>query len=294
MECKICNTQIKSLLGLSTHIRSAHSDLPLKQYYIKYLNDNIIPTCEVCGSTPNFIGLGKGFSKTCSMKCSNQSPTANLNRKNSIFNKYGVDNVSKLNTIKNKKIMTCIKNHGVAFGILKPTSIQKVLIKKKPTQEYINQIFEDAGCECLGIYENNRTKMKYKCNCGNISNITLSNFKKGHRCKLCGFKKLSKENNPNWNPDRNKIRTKKQIHVQSSAYKQRYRKLHNITDPNLHVDHIFPINAFVEHGIYDLDIINDFDNFQLLSSAANISKGGKYDKNKFNEKYKYILQCINT
>ena len=34
-------------------------------------------------------------------------------------------------------------------------------------------------------YINNRTKMKYKCNCGNKSKTTFANFKKVLRCNNC-------------------------------------------------------------------------------------------------------------
>jgi hypothetical protein len=51
----------------------------------------------------------------------------------------------------------------------------------------VKNIFSKEGCELLeSDYINNRTPMSYICNCGHVSKITLSNFKNGKRCKVCG------------------------------------------------------------------------------------------------------------
>lgn len=62
---------------------------------------------------------------------------------------------------------------------------------KRYSFEDVKKYFEDSGCELLeSSYVNNRTKMNYKCCCGNISAITFYNFQKGTRCKSCsGAKK---------------------------------------------------------------------------------------------------------
>ena len=48
-----------------------------------------------------------------------------------------------------------------------------------------------------------------------------------------------------------------------------------------HLDHIFPISAFVEHKIKDISLINSLDNLQPLSRLKNIVKGNKYNKKEF-------------
>ena len=64
---------------------------------------------------------------------------------------------------------------------------------KKHTFEYVKQYFKDKGCELLEKeYKNSNTKMKYRCKCGNISEICFNNFKNGQRCKKCsGNEKLT-------------------------------------------------------------------------------------------------------
>jgi hypothetical protein len=58
---------------------------------------------------------------------------------------------------------------------------------KKLTYDQVYKVFKDGGCELLEKeYINSRTKLKYKCSCGNKSEILWHNFKKGHRCNKCG------------------------------------------------------------------------------------------------------------
>lgn len=55
--------------------------------------------------------------------------------------------------------------------------------------EKVKEIFQKNNCELLEKeYTNTDTKMSYKCSCGNISKISLYNFKKGQRCKKCYIK----------------------------------------------------------------------------------------------------------
>jgi hypothetical protein len=59
-------------------------------------------------------------------------------------------------------------------------------VSKKHTFEYIKQYFKEQECELLEKeYKNNRTKMRYKCNCENISEITFNNFRLGKKCRKC-------------------------------------------------------------------------------------------------------------
>ena len=53
--------------------------------------------------------------------------------------------------------------------------------------EDVKKYFKEQNCELLCTeYSNNETLMKYKCDCGNISEISYNNFKKGARCSQCG------------------------------------------------------------------------------------------------------------
>ncbi len=102
---------------------------------------------------------------------------------------------------------------------------------KKNIYEEAKQYFEDHGCELLEIeYINSYTPMRYKCECGNISEISFSNFKKGQRCKLCGIKKRCGENNHSYNPNKtDKEREKGRICPGLKKWKKDIYKKNNYT-----------------------------------------------------------------
>lgn len=59
--------------------------------------------------------------------------------------------------------------------------------KLRHSYEYVKNFFKIEGCELLSsTYKNSDTKLKYRCNCGNISEIVFSSFKQGVRCSKCG------------------------------------------------------------------------------------------------------------
>jgi hypothetical protein len=58
--------------------------------------------------------------------------------------------------------------------------------------DFVRKIFQDGGCILLAdSYDNNRTPMRYRCNCGNVAEISLENFKQGKRCWECRSIKIS-------------------------------------------------------------------------------------------------------
>ena len=65
---------------------------------------------------------------------------------------------------------------------------------KKFTYEYVKKFFEEQGCEMLDKeYIDVKTKINYKCSCGNVSRIIFSNFRVGKRCKKCKSDRISKK-----------------------------------------------------------------------------------------------------
>ncbi len=178
--------------------------------------------------------------------------------------------------------------------------------------EYARSEFEKVGCVLLeNEYVSARIPMNYICQCGRKSKIRLYELKSGQRCKFCGVEKNSAELHYKWNLDRNYIKTRKIISHRCATLLRRCLKLlhgnkttktetllgysrkdlfnhivshpnwGNVKNQNWHIDHIFPVKAFLEHGITDLKIINALDNLQPLLSTANASKGDNYNKKTF-------------
>ena len=62
---------------------------------------------------------------------------------------------------------------------------------------------------------------------------------------------------------------------------QSYSNWNVVVNGKWHIDHKFPIKAFLDYGIIDLKIINGLDNLQPLSQKDNLIKHDKYDKIEF-------------
>ncbi len=77
---------------------------------------------------------------------------------------------------------------------------------EKYTFEFVYNYFKERDCELLETeYINNRTKMKYRCKCGNTKcKISFDSFKKGSRCMECsGIKKHTLEDVKKYFKDHN-------------------------------------------------------------------------------------------
>lgn len=82
----------------------------------------------------------------------------------------------------------------------KKCSKDRVSSKLRLSYKDVKKYFKDNDCLLLEKqYINSHTKMKYQCNCGDISFITFDHFKNGRRCYKCGIKKNSGKNHGNYN-----------------------------------------------------------------------------------------------
>jgi 5-methylcytosine-specific restriction endonuclease McrA len=77
----------------------------------------------------------------------------------------------------------------------------------KHSYHYVKNFFEEKGCQLLSkSYEDNKQKLKYKCECGNVSQIAFAKFQSGQRCDKCKSRKLSEKlrgpNASNWDHSR--------------------------------------------------------------------------------------------
>lgn len=63
----------------------------------------------------------------------------------------------------------------------------------KYTYEYVKEYFKSQNCVLLSKdYINTDSNLEYICSCENISKISFNRFKRGERCRSCGFDKSSK------------------------------------------------------------------------------------------------------
>lgn len=273
-------------------------------------------TCTLC----NFRSNG---CRVCSRKIKKDKvfKKYDINSAKSIFEKSGcklLDNHYE-NSMKSMNYVCCCgrKSKISLSSFLQGSRCKKCgiekMIKNKFDVKKVLKAFKEAGCTLLEDYQKSSIPMKYICSCGRESKISWNNFSKGRRCNSCGISKRSKENHYCWNKDRKK-------HKDDLKFRQRCYKLvkmsldatgrvkskrtqellgyspaqlqeHITSHPNykklkgksFHIDHIFPIKAFVDHNILDLSIINCLDNLRPLSGAENCGKNAKYDKKEFLE-----------
>ena len=188
-------------------------------------------------------------------------------------------------------------------------------LAKKRSLEQVQKIFKDRECEFLDDeFKGVHHKHRYRCSCGKESEITFAGFHyQNQLCKECGLKKTMGENNHGWREDRTKKREddlfrKKCYKALSASLKAIGKKKvghtsdmlgygpkelqehivqhpnwNNVKDGNWHLDHIFPINAFMDHGIKDLTLINHLSNLRPTTQVENNQKHAKYDEAEFKQ-----------
>jgi DNA-directed RNA polymerase subunit RPC12/RpoP len=237
----------------------------------------------------------------------------------------------------------------------------------KRTTKEIAEYFAEQGCELLGEYTGVMNKMKYRCSCGRMSEISWNNFTAGKRCG-CGSKirtRYSIESIRNLlaNEGMVLLSTERKSHDQPLKYlckcgkiiikplgkilhdgkhcsecahkimgmkrrnpnrplerkfkKKMYKALQTclqamgkdkaghtadllgygpkdlfaritkhpdwdiVKNSIWHMDHIFPIQAFIHHKIYDLKLINCLENLRPMNGKDNDSKHNKYNLEDF-------------
>jgi hypothetical protein len=189
---------------------------------------------------------------------------------------------------------------------------RKASAKKSHDIDYVRKCFEDQKCVLLEeSYINNYTPMKYRCSCGNESVIRFFCLLKGQRCEACDGGRG--ETHYNWNPDRVQVernlrfrrrqralltsvlfalgKSKRYKAAEILGYTSQELKVHIMSHKNWekvkdgvwHIDHIFPVKAFLDAKIDDVKLINCLGNLQPLSGSDNLRKNAKYNRKEFFE-----------
>lgn len=171
--------------------------------------------------------------------------------------------------------------------------------------------FEKEGCLLLNQFTSSRSILQYRCTCGRIAKTRWYDFKRGKRCRGCLGERQSGDKNPRWNPDRKAVESRRKLaHAAHTAIKttckylgkkknaktyqllgysgddlRKHLELHpnweQMKDKNWSLDHVFPIKAFVDFGIYDIRLINSLENLQPMILKENQSKSKTYSKELF-------------
>jgi len=129
---KISNNQIKYYRDKGYNVNDDNEVLSVKVSDLPTGSGvKIKAKCDICGNETE-ISLNRYYLNTknlstyyaCSRKCSEEK------NKSTVLSKYGVNNVSNSEIIKDKKIETCLKNFGVEY----PQQSKEVFEKGKKTK----------------------------------------------------------------------------------------------------------------------------------------------------------------
>jgi len=195
---------------------------------------------------------------------------------------------------------------------------------KKRSVDQVRAIFAERGCEFLDDKFNGVHHLhNYKCKCGTEAMITFAAFHfQNQTCKECGLKKMTGEGNPAWRQDREQLKLEQKFRkkcykaLQSSLkatgkdkigrtsdmlgytpkqlqeHVQKHRNWDNVKDGDWHLDHIWPIAAFLEHNIVDIALINHLENLRPVSQKENNQKHAKYNKKEFKKWLNLMKQSV--
>jgi hypothetical protein len=175
----------------------------------------------------------------------------------------------------------------------------------------IRASFADRGYTLLTTqYTDGHQDLEAVCSRGHSYTTNFRKWNQGYGCSTCG---RMGEHNGNWNPDREAVKQNRKVWTawrnllragvsgrndKTSAeirgilgfdWSELRRHVESHPDweacrGNYHLDHIFPVKAFLDYGINDPSLINALDNLRPLSAAANFRKNKFYDRLDF-ERY---------
>ena len=186
---------------------------------------------------------------------------------------------------------------------------------KKLSLEDAQKAFKERGCEFLDDeFKSTKHKHRYRCSCGREAEITFAAFHHQNQlCRECGLNKNKGKKHHMWIKDREEKKLKDKFRKKCYSalsytlnqvdqnkvgrtsdmlgygpkelreHIEQHPNWDNVKDGSWHLDHVFPVEAFVEHNIKDIKLINSLSNLQPLCQKENNEKSSKYDKKLFSE-----------
>lgn len=191
---------------------------------------------------------------------------------------------------------------------------QKQRERKITSINIIRNSFEKRNYKLItNEYLHGKQKLESICPRNHLYITTWSKWNIGYGCAKCAvIDHFHGPNNPSWNPDREAVKNNRKIwtawrnnircgalgiNKKSSAevkkilgydwsdLREHLQKHENWEKckHNFHVDHIFPVKAFLDYGIDDPKIVCALINLQPLLVEDNLKKNRKYDPSSFEE-----------
>ena len=195
-------------------------------------------------------------------------------------------------------------------------AIRKNAEKQRFNINDVKKVIEETGCKLLSTeYVGSSKQLEIQCKCGKVFYKRYNDFvnNKLYMCPDCGLRNRSGKNHYEWIEDREqhekdmcfrqrcycllktslkrvgKCKIDRTIKMLGYSFKDlqqyifKHPKWDEVKGDKWHIDHIFPVQAFLDHGIYDIKLINSLDNLQPMRAFQNISKGDNYNNEDFEE-----------
>jgi hypothetical protein len=70
-------------------------------------------------------------------------------------------------------------------------------------------------------------------------------------------------------------------HIQLQEHIMNHPNYEIVKNKRWHIDHIFPLKAFLDHNIFDVKLVNCLENLQPITMSENSKKSSNYDPIKF-------------
>ena len=221
MECLACkftgkHVEFEKACSLGTHLWKTHGLKP-QQYYDQYLAQPGDGKCRECGNPTSFRSIGQGYKEFCSKRCAAKHIASDSERnahksaayKQTMQEKYSVDNGAQIEAAKEKRKDTMVKRYGVRYYSESPDfkyKYRESCLRKYGkesyalTEEYRERVLktnnerygadywsknrlqisteyyskEFAKYECELLEHPDKVHLTYKCNkCGNTMDDTI-------------------------------------------------------------------------------------------------------------------------
>lgn len=121
----------ENLLTPKSHLKRNAAKLVEKtneELYLIFNDITSVPQCY-CGCNIEFRSFGQGYGTYCSYECMYKSKERIKLQKKTNLSKYGYENISQVEIIKEKKVISSLIKYGTAH----PTQTKEVQNKKKTT-----------------------------------------------------------------------------------------------------------------------------------------------------------------
>jgi len=182
--CSICKKQFKNYNGLSKHIHNSH-ETGKEEYYNTYIKE-VSKHCKFCGKEKTFRGMNEGYRTYCSVTCRSKDlePTRywqgkkqskdtikkrvqntdqslkEYNRKQTMIQRYGVDNPSMLPEVKeiiskklNGRKRPRSKEHQnkIIEAKKKNDTLSHALPTRKRIIDSLNSYYQEGDDQCVTV-----------------------------------------------------------------------------------------------------------------------------------------------